>query len=83
MPEDLHSYQWECPICGTSQASLSTADRGNIEDHVRNDLLSHVRSTDGGGHGPEGDLPPGFDPAEDPGSVELDREVDDTPVGTD
>lgn len=83
MPDDLHSYQWECPICGTSQESLSTADRGNIEDHVRNDLLSHVRSTGGGGHGPEGDLPPGFDPDAEPGNVELDRSLEDPSAGAD
>lgn len=51
-------YRWTCPICGSSRSRLITD--GVTDRHVTNDLTSHVRTSNGGGHGPNGSLPDGW-----------------------
>lgn len=60
MPDELIRYEWECPICSQQKMSLTSQNRATLEGQAKNNLLSHIRVTDGGGHGKAGDLPPGF-----------------------
>lgn len=49
------SYRWRCPFCGESQVGL--AAREDPEAEAVNQLLAHVRSTAGAGHGAADTLP--------------------------
>ena len=49
-------HRWRCPICGETKTSFSTPGRDTIEE-ASNNLRSHVRTSDGQGHGPPGTVP--------------------------
>lgn len=77
MTRELRSYTWACPICSEGQSGLDSRDRASIEGQVVNALMSHVRTSDDGGHGPKGSYPPGFDPDDALEYVEVRCEVED------
>lgn len=56
---ETRTYLWQCPICGTSGLGVY-----EISDGFRavNALRTHIRSTDGRGHGPIHALPTNLDP---------------------
>ena len=58
---EVVGYRWTCPFCGTSRSNPAgeEADEGNAVTALR----SHVRASDGDGHGPSSAYPDGFDPA--------------------
>ena len=57
--EATQTYRWQCPICETTRLAVY-----DVTDGFRavNDLRTHIRSTDGCGHGPIHELPADFDP---------------------
>ena len=54
----LHS--WRCPVCGETKRSLAI-QRGDPLEAAANNLRSHLRNTDGAGHGRVGQLPSDLD----------------------
>ena len=56
-------HRWHCPVCGATKTSFSTPGRDTVEE-AANNLRSHLRTTDGEGHGPPGTVPSGFDAAD-------------------
>ena len=54
----LSKYEWTCPICGESRVRLETGLTPRVA--AENDLLSHIRSTRGDGHGSQGRCPDEF-----------------------
>lgn len=52
------TYRWACPICGTSRLAVYDAADGF---RAVNALRTHIRSTDGSGHGPVHTVPAGID----------------------
>jgi len=52
-------YRWTCPYC--DKFGIQRASPADIERYVVNAVRSHVRSTDGDGHGPRRDFPPDED----------------------
>jgi len=58
-PTETRTYRWECPICGVSRLGVYDATDGY---RALNALRTHIRSTDGCGHGPTHEFPAGLDP---------------------
>ncbi len=55
---ETRTYRWECPICGTTRVAVYDATDGF---RARNALRTHIRATDGCGHGPVHELPADLD----------------------
>ncbi|MFB6130460.1 MAG: hypothetical protein ABEJ28_06540 [Salinigranum sp.] len=51
--------RWECPICGSVTERLVRTD-GPWRERAADRLRTHVRESDGHGHGRAGRLPVGF-----------------------
>lgn len=64
MADDVIVYQWECPVCGIKRMCLSHEPRSIVLDHAENAIRTHVRFTDGGGHGDQGTVPSGLESME-------------------
>lgn len=56
------TYEWQCPLCGETGIGLSHGRGTPVADEAENALVTHVRGTDGDGHGKADELPAGFDP---------------------
>lgn len=55
---ETRTYRWCCPICESAQfAVYDTADTYRAVNALR----THIRSTDGDGHGPVHELPTDLD----------------------
>lgn len=81
MSPDLVSYEWSCPVCSKRKTGLSATQRVDVEAQARNAVECHVRTTSGGGHGPAGRHPPGFDPADAGEYVESVSDLESTARG--
>lgn len=79
MVDDHIAHQWTCPICSETKMSLATMDTMDVEEQAKNALISHVRTTDGGGHGRGGKYPPDFDPDALLGHIGIEGEDADRP----
>jgi len=55
---ETRTYQWRCPICGTTRFGVYATSDGF---RALNALRTHIRSTDGCGHGPIHELPDDLD----------------------
>ena len=55
---ETRTYRWECPICGMSRLGVYAAADGY---RALNALRTHIRSTDGCGHGSTHELPADLD----------------------
>lgn len=62
MERDTIAYEWVCPVCGKSRKGLLGPNEEGVTEKVKNSLLAHIRISRGGGHGPEQEYPPTFDP---------------------
>ena len=49
-------HRWRCPICDATKLSFGTPGVDPVAD-AANNLRSHIRNSDGGGHGPLGTVP--------------------------
>ena len=78
MGEHVPAYRWTCPICSETTLGLPTMDGVGVEEQAANALTSHVRTSVGDGHGPEGGFPPGFDRDVAVEHVGLDGESDES-----
>lgn len=47
--------RWTCPFCGESRTSLVAG--GGRREGAMNSLRTHIRATDGNGHGPKHQYP--------------------------
>lgn len=52
-------YDWTCPICGDSNRSISEGHQTKAMG--LNSLKSHIRATEGEGHGDARSIPDGLD----------------------
>lgn len=75
MSRQLIPYRWRCPICSATKAGLSTMDTVDVEVQAKYALESHVRTSNGGGHGRHEQYPPDFDIDDVLGTIEIGNDV--------
>lgn len=57
--------------------SLATSDTMDVEEQAKAALLSHIRTSESGGHGKAGGYPPDFDPDDALDYIEIGNESED------